>query len=225
IPTFNVGIAGFGGTPNLSASFGGDNLGRAAGGEAGKLRGNAAIKTRNAGLSTTFATYQRRREEWTFQFQLANEEIQQIDNQLIAADLRIAIARNELAIQDRQITDAQDTAALLHAKFTNQELYSWMLSQLSSTYFQAYQLAYDLAKRASKTYSFELGLPDPGFIQFGYWDSLHNGLVAGDKLLLELRRLQAAYLNNHTRELELTRHVSLLQLDPQQLVRLRETGS
>jgi hypothetical protein len=100
-----------------------------------------------------------------------------------------------------------------------------MVSQLSSTYFNAYQLAYDLAKRASKAYSFELGQPDPGFIQFGYWDSLHKGLVAGDKLLLDLRRLQAAHLNNNTRELELTKHVSLLRLDPQALVRLRETGS
>jgi hypothetical protein len=100
-----------------------------------------------------------------------------------------------------------------------------MLSQLSATYFHAYQLAYDLARRASKAYAFELGVPDPGFIQFGYWDSLHRGLVAGDKLLLDLRRLQAEHLNKNKRELELTRHVSLLQLNPQALVRLRETGS
>src|SRR5256885_4068231 len=100
-----------------------------------------------------------------------------------------------------------------------------MLSQLSWTYSQAYQLAYDRAKRASRAYAFELGRPDPGFIQFGYWDSLHKGLVAGDKLLFDLRRLQAEHLNNNKRELELIKHVSLLELDPQALVRLRETGS
>lgn len=225
LPTTNIGITGFGGSPTLTVSFGLENLKAHIAALTAVLHGKAGISTRKAGQSTTFASYQRRKDEWDLQLALADKEIEQLDNQLIAADLRIAIARNELDVQDRQIADARDTAALLQSKFTNRELYSWMLSQLSSTYFQAYQLAYDLAKRASKAYSFELGQPDPGFIQFGYWDSLHKGLVAGDKLLLDLRRLQAAYLNNHTRELELTRHVSLLQLDPQQLVRLRETGS
>src|SRR5213079_277155 len=89
----------------------------------------------------------------------------------------------------------------------------------------AYQLAYDLAKRASKAYAFELGVPDPGFIQFGYWDSLHKGLVAGDKLLLDLRRLQTEHLSQNRRELELTKHISLVKLDPGALVSLGQTGT
>ncbi len=225
IPNFSVGIAGFGGSPNISASFGGDNLGRAAGAEAGKLRGIAGTQSRIANQASTLATYQRRQEDWFFQRDLAAKEIEQISHQVIAAELRIAFAEQDLAAQDLQVADARANAELLQAKFTNKELYSWMLSQLSSTYFHAYQLAYDLARRASKAYVFELGVADPGFIQFGYWDSLHRGLVAGDKLLLDLRRLQAEHLSKNKRELELTRHVSLLQLNPQALVRLRETGS
>ena len=109
------------------------------------------------------------------------------------------------------------------SRFTNRELYDWIISQLSTTYFQAYQLAYDLAKRASKAYAFELGA-DPGYIQFGYWDSLHKGLHAGDKLLLDLRRLHAEYLDKNRRQLELVKHVSLLELDPMALIRLKQTG-
>ncbi|HEX8109188.1 MAG TPA: neuraminidase-like domain-containing protein [Kofleriaceae bacterium] len=225
IPSITVGVSGFGGSPTLHTTFGVENYRAHVAALTAVLRDKAGINSRKAGQSTTFASYQRRKDEWDLQLALVTQELDQLDKQLIAADLRIAIAENELAVQDRQIADAQDTAALLQSKFTSQELYTWMVSQLSSTYFQAYQLAYDLAKRASKAYSFELGQPDPGFIQFGYWDSLHQGLVAGDKLLLDLRRLQAAHLNNNTRELELTKHVSLLQLDPEQLVRLRETGS
>src|SRR5262249_39787775 len=82
----------------------------------------------------------------------------------------------------------------------------------------------DLARRASKAYAFELGVADPGFIQFGYWDSLHKGLLAADKLLLDLRRLQTEHLNKNKRELELVKHVSLLQLDPGALITLRKTG-
>jgi receptor-binding and translocation channel-forming TcA subunit of Tc toxin/ABC toxin-like protein/neuraminidase-like protein/putative peptidoglycan binding protein len=225
IPSITIGVSGFGGTPTLHTSFGVENYRAHVAALTAVLRDKASINSRKAGQSTTFASYTRRLDDWTLQLDVVTQELDQLDKQLLAADLRIAVAENELAVQDRQIADAQDTAALLQSKYTNQELYSWMLSQLSSTYFQSYQLAYDLAKRASKAYSFELGQPDPGFIQFGYWDSLHNGLVAGDKLLLDLRRLQAAHLNNNTRELEITKHVSLLQLEPEQLVRLRETGS
>jgi Tc toxin complex TcA C-terminal TcB-binding domain len=41
---------------------------------------------------------------------------------------------------------------------TNQELYSWMLGQISAIYFQSYQLAYDLAKRAEVAFRLGLGL-------------------------------------------------------------------
>ena len=40
----------------------------------------------------------------------------------------------------------------------------------------------------------------------------------------DLKRMEAAYLNQNARELEITKHVSLLQLDPVALVRLQETG-
>jgi hypothetical protein len=225
LPSAHVGMSGFGGSPHFTLQFGTENLKMYVGALTSVLRGQAGINSRKAGQSTTLASYQRRQDEWTFQADLAAKEIEQLDKQIAAANLRIAIAQRELELQDLQIADAAANAELLQTKFTNQDLYSWMVSQLTSTYFNAYQLAYDLAKRASKAYSFELGVADPGFIQFGYWDSLHKGLVAGDKLLLDLRRLQAEHLNKNTRELELTKHVSLLQLDPQALIRLRETGS
>lgn len=225
IPALVAGANGFGGTPHLTLGFGGEQLSRAAAASAGVLRGYASVRSQRAGRSNTHGSYERRADDWDLQHRLADKEIDQIDNQLTAADARIQVAQREIDIQAQQFQDAQDNAALLQTKFTNQELYDWMLSQLSATYFQAYQLAYDLAKRASAAYAFELAVPDPGFIQFGYWDSLHKGLVAGDKLLLDLRRLQTSYLNLNKRELELTRHVSLLQLDPSALITLRQTGT
>jgi hypothetical protein len=224
IPAIQAGGSGWGGSPVVTALFGGADLSRNCSAAAGVLRSYAGIKSQRAGLANTLASYQRRADDWDLQRRLAEKEIEQLDQQLIAADIRIAVAQKELDIQLQQISDARANAELLHTKFTSQELYDWMVSQLSSTYFHAYQLAYDLARRASKAYSFELGLPDPGFIQFGYWDSLHKGLVTGDKLLLDLRRLQTEHLNRNKREFELTKHISLLQLDPVALVTLRKTG-
>jgi hypothetical protein len=100
-----------------------------------------------------------------------------------------------------------------------------MLTQLSTVYFQSYQMAFDLAKRAERAYAFELGLTQPpDLIQFGYWNSLKKGLLAGDKLSHSLRNMDIAYLAQDKREFEISKAVSLLQLDPVALIQLKETG-
>ena len=102
----------------------------------------------------------------------------------------------------------------MRSKYTNQELYQWQVGQISGVYFQSYKLAYDLAKRAERCFRFELGLQDSSYISFGYWDSLKKGLLSGEKLQYDLRRLETAYLEQNRREFELTKHVSLALLDP-----------
>jgi hypothetical protein len=50
-------------------------------------------------------------------------------------------------------------------------------------------------------------------------------LLSGEALYLDVKRMEMAYHDNNKRELELTRHVSLRQLDPIALVALRATGT
>src|SRR6185436_3226108 len=52
-----------------------------------------------------------------------------------------------------------------------------------------------------------------------------RGLLAGEGLSLDLKRLEMSYLEANKRELELTKHVSLARLDPLALLRLKATGS
>lgn len=170
------------------------------------------------------ADYGRRKDEWDHQANLSTIELKQLDKQLIAAQIRLAIAEQELHNHDQQVDNAREVDEFLRRKFTNQDLYQWMIGQVSGLYFQSYQLAYDLAKRAERCFRFELGLQDSSYVRFGYWDSLKKGLLAGEKLQYDLRRLEAAYLEQNHREFELTKHISLLLLDPLALVRLRETG-
>jgi hypothetical protein len=122
------------------------------------------------------------------------------------------------------IENAKSTDAFMRSKYTNLELYQWQVGQISGVYFQSYRLAYDLAKRAERCFRFELGLQDSSYINFGYWDSLKKGLLSGEKLQYDLRRLETAYQEQNRREFELTKHISLLLLDPLALVRLQETG-
>ena len=57
------------------------------------------------------------------------------------------------------------------------------------------------------------------------WDSLRKGLTAGDLLYQQLRQMEAAHIAANERELEMTKHISLLQLDPAALLTLRQTGA
>ena len=113
----------------------------------------------------------------------------------------------------------------LRDKYTNDQLYSWMVSQISKVYFQSYKIAYDLAKAAERAYGVETGIQSPTFIQFGHWDNRKMGLLAGEQLVFDLKRMEASYFSQNKREYELTKHVSLLQVSPIELVRLRETGA
>jgi len=49
-------------------------------------------------------------------------------------------------------------------------------------------------------------------------------LLAGERLHLDLKRMEVAFLDQNRREYEVTKHVSLAELDPVALVRLKRTG-
>jgi hypothetical protein len=171
------------------------------------------------------AGYERRRDEWVFQSNLAARELAQVDVQIAAAKFRHAVAQSDLTAHDRQLQQSKDVDDLLRHKFTNAQLYDWMVGRLSEVYFATYQLALDTAKRAERAYGYELGAETSTFVRSGHWDSLKHGLLVGEQLGRDLQRLQVAYLEQHRREYELTKHVSLLQLDPVALITLKEMGA
>ena len=219
IPNFKAAMP-----TSLGVIFGGENVGKAADAAASVLRMFANILSTSASMSATMGSYQRRSEEWKLQANLAAKEIEQADQNILAAQIRTAVAEMELRNHDVQIQNATDTDTFMRDKFTNQELYDWMVSQISSIYFQSYQLAYDVAKRAERSFKYELSLDDSSFIQFGYWDSLKKGLLSGERLYHDIQRMEVAYLDQNRREYEITKHISLLLTDPLQLISLRETG-
>jgi hypothetical protein len=224
VPTFDLGISGFGGSPKAAVMFGGPNVGAGLQAAAGASTFLANVENYNANKASINAGHDRRWDDWKFQERLADKELEQLDKSIAAAELRIALAEKELENQALQIENAKATDAFMRSKYTNEELYRWQIGQISGVYFQSYRLAYDLAKRAERCFRFELGLQDSSYINFGYWDSLKKGLFSGEKLQYDLRRLESAYLEQNKREFELTKHVSLTLLDPLALVKLRETG-
>jgi hypothetical protein len=171
------------------------------------------------------AGFERRAQEWGLQKALAESDLRQLAKQIEAAQTRIDIAKRDLANHDLQIDQSRELDGFLRTKATSQALYGRIIRQLSAVYFQSYQLAYDVARKAEQTWRFELAQESSSFIGFGYWDSLKQGLLSGEWLHHNLKRMEVAYLDTHHRELEITKHISLQQLDPYALTELIETGS
>ena len=225
IPNFDLGLSGWAASPVVTASFGGSNVSGALQGFARSLGVLAALANATGAMSATMGSYQRRADDWHLQEQMSAKELEQIDKQIDAAKLRIAIAQRELDNHDIQIQNASDVENFMRDKYTNAELYDWMISQVSAIYFQCYQMAYDLAKRAEKAFRFERGITSSNFFKFGYWDSLKKGLLSGERLYLDLKRLEMAYIDQNKREYEITKHISLVLQDPLALITLKETGT
>src|SRR6266487_2303668 len=157
LPAIDLGASGFGGSPIAKFKIGGLELGQAASLASEVLNFISQIASNDAAMASSKGSFDRRWDDWKLQESLAEKELDQLDRQIAAAEIRVALAESS-------------------------------------------------------------------YINVGYWDSLKKGLLAGERLQYDLRRLETAYLEQNRREFELTKHVSLAMLDPLALVRLRETG-
>ena len=118
----------------------------------------ASVHSYYANQSSILGGWKRRSDDWKLQKDLAAKELAQIDKQITAAGIRVAIAQQELDNTTRQIEQSQEIQEFLRNKFTGEELYNWMVGDISTIFFQCYQMTYDLAKKAERCYRFELGL-------------------------------------------------------------------
>ncbi|MFE2998005.1 neuraminidase-like domain-containing protein [Nocardia sp. NPDC059246] len=224
VPNFMAGAAGFGGSPTVNASTGGESIGGAAESAVAALSSNVHVVDKSAAMASTQASYQRRQDDWTFQLAVAQKELAANQQQIANVNLHLDMLNKDLAAHDLQAKNAAALQQFMLTKFTSEELYIWTAGQVSAVYYPAYQLAYDSAKMLERCYCYELARDDT-FINFGYWNSQKKGLTAAHALLHDIKRMERAYRDNNTRDYELTKHISLAQVDPFALLQLKTTGS
>jgi hypothetical protein len=226
IPEIDAGVSGFGGSPSATLHIGGVHFG-SSGSAFGKAAGWIGTLLKGAAdMADLVGKAQVRSAGYRREITLAQDELNEIDqNKVPIANMKLTIASDQLQDHDLKTQNAQNVAQFLQNKFTNQQLYDWMVGQISAVYFQSYQMAYQMCKRAEACYQRELAFYTTTFIQPGYWDNLHQGLLAADQLLYDVQRMQASYLDNNFREYEISRQISLETLDPVALETLKETGT
>lgn len=228
IPTFKAQAQPMGG--GATVEYGGKDQGWAIGALATGFHAIGDRLNFEARRANRVDSFTRREQDWAFQSNLAVGEINQIFKQVRAAEIRVAIADLELKNHRQQMKHANEIERFLNeegtekkGKKTNQAFYAWMKREVRGLYSQCFQFAFDIAKKAERALQHELGNPELSYLQYGYLAG-KEGLLAGEKLYLDIKRMEMAYHDLNQREYELTKHISLLQVNPLALIQLRTTG-
>ena len=190
--------------------------------------GKSSYEATKAGKIAGFIS---RELDWSFQSNLAAGELNQVFKQLRAAQIRVAIAEQELKNHKQQIKHSEEIQLFLNeegneknGKRMNKSIYTWMSREVRGLNKQCFQMAFDMAKKAERALQHELGKSELNYIKFNYLSG-NEGLLAGEKLFLDIKRMEMAYQELNQREYEMIKHVSLMQVDPLALVQLRQTGT
>jgi cob(I)alamin adenosyltransferase len=222
-PTMVTGAVGV--FPLAQVEIDGDQLGALSDGYAAVGAWLVDILETAASLTGKIGEYKRRLNEWQLEQRTAELNLQEIDQQIEIANIQLQIAEQELVVHNRTIQQNQEIADFYRRKFTNEQLYNWMISRISGLYFQAYKLAYATAKDAERAFQYEFG-DNSQFINFGHWDSLRRGLLAGESLQLDLMRLEKYAIDQDSRYQEIEKIISLRSLLSQEAFTMfRDTGN
>ncbi|MBF6650644.1 toxin [Methylobacter sp. BlB1] len=220
----NLHFWGLGATMDVKVGTALSSISRFAGNVLGII---SAWEREQAGMAAKTASYERRADEWLLQYNLAAHELMQIGRQILSSLIAEQIAHREYLNIKKQIENSQEVDRFLRDKFTNAELYGWMQGEISRLFYEYYRFTFDTARKAEQTMKRELMRPEvdaTDYIKFNYWDSGRKGVLSGEALYLDIKRLEMAYHENNKREFELTKHVSLRQLNPLALLALKATG-
>ena len=172
---------------------------------------SAASKTIHEQMTLT-EQYRRRQVDWIFQRDQAEAELSVSDEQITAQRVALEQSRIQLAMVIKAEEQAQHHYRYLKTRSANADLYQWLLSQLSTFYFQAYDAVVALCLNGEACWNYEMGDYKSRFIQPDVWFDNYYGLTAGEALRLQVLRMEAAYLKRFERRQEIVKTVSLKTL-------------
>lgn len=192
-----------------------------------------------ANISSTLASFERRKEEWIFQRDLARQDARIGDQQVKIARDHVRVVGQDRLIAEMQADHAETAAEFLANKFTNAELFDWMSQILEGVYSFFLQQATALARLAENQLAFERQEVPPAIVQADYWEaplgldiggvtdgtaSDRRGLTGSARLLQDIFKLDQHAFETDKRKLQLTKTMSLASLAPAEFQRFRESG-
>jgi hypothetical protein len=189
--------------------------------------------------NSLYASQERREEEWRLQKGVADQDSLIAAQQLLMAQDRTAVVRQEAKIASTQAAQAKATVDFLDNQFLNAEMYEWISGILGSVYRYFLQQATATAMLAENQLAFERQQIPPSFIQTDYWvvpsvdggsaapdakEKDRGGLTGSARLLQDIYQLDQHAFESDKRKLNLAQTFSLARLAPLEFQQFRETG-
>ncbi|WP_198672867.1 Tc toxin subunit A [Photorhabdus sp. CRCIA-P01] len=172
----------------------------------------ASSKDGDALQIETREMYRHRRDEWKQQRADTEASLQQLNVQLEVDTRQQENLERQLAQSQAQIGQFEQQLAFISTRFTNELLYQWLVGQLSSLYYQVYDVAAGLCQQTLTAWQYEVGnYSDDGsqFFKNSGWNDAQRGLLSGEHLRLGLLQMDKAYLSQTQQMLEIRHTVSL----------------
>ena len=173
--------------------------------------GSDAARSRADKMATS-ESYRRRQQEWGLARDQASAEVNAIDAQITAQERAIASAQASLDQTLKANAQALSLFDFLKTRATNLELYRWLISQMKTLHFQAYDAAVALCLSAQGALQAETCEFTSSTIRPDVWLDQRHGLTAGASLRADLLRMESDYLQRYERRQELVKTISLRQL-------------
>ena len=216
----------------VGAPLSGLIVGMACGGAnlSGVPEGAAHAATQQAfAFQTEAAVFERiaaqleRAQNYFFMKKESEEQIKILNKRIKAAELSVQNAKNQLQVQKEQIKFYNKMDEYYKERFLNEELYTWMVQEMTTIYKQGYNMAYDIAMQAQAAYQYEILDESASFIT-NSWDDSRKGFLAAEAIQNDLMRMEKAYYEKNVRDFEIVKEVSLAETDAVALMQLMETG-
>lgn len=208
MPDFKYGsvINAFGGPRFDIESLGGTKLAENLISAAESYAARFAQRQLDAAKTKLQAELERRKKEWLVEDEVADAEVAEIEKEEVVNEIKVQQVEKEQKNIEREILRSEEIYDVLSEKFTNNDLYIWLEKELGKVFRQYVKTLLEVAQMAEKAYHFEIpnDTNNKPYIQTNYWDSFYKGLLAPERILLDLRRMEKAYLKNDEHKTTIT---------------------
>ncbi len=199
--------------PNIGGtSFGGARLGAAPQAAADGIYTAAQISMTGTTRLSTNEQYRRRLEEWDLVLNQAKAEVRVLGEQILAQEHAIRAAQASLQQTEASNVQAKAVYAFYKNRSSGRELSSWVVGQMKTLIYQAYDLVAGLCLCAETCWQYEMGDFKTRFIRPDVWMDAYFGFTSGHSLKLDLMRMAAARIKRDEHRLQLFKTISLKEL-------------
>ena len=214
IPDFKYGsvVNAFGGPRFDIESLGGTKLAENLVSAAESYAARFAQRQLDAAKTKLQAELERRKKEWLLEDEVADAEVVEVEKQEVVNEIKTQQVEKKHKNIENEVLRSEQVYEVLSEKFTNNDLYIWLEKELGKVFKHYVNLLIEVAKMAEDAYHFEIPSDknNKPYIQTNYWDSFYKGLLAPERILLDLRRMEKAYLKNDEQKVEVTRPIVVI---------------